>query len=77
MPLKITRGERYLPAAEIYSIKDVQARVPGCFFKMAFFSLLPTTKPLTPRPSMMPASSIFHLLAGLLALMAGIARYGN
>jgi len=76
-PLNITKGGSIAPIAEIHSIKEVQAFDPGCFFYMKRRFLLPTTRPLTPWPSIIPASSIFQRFSGLIARIAGTSNLLN
>ena len=76
-PLKITRGYRLWPAALIYSIKEVQAFNPGCFFWINRFWMLPITSLLSPMPSIILASSIFQRFSGLIALVAGTLSLGH
>src|SRR5688500_18990410 len=66
LALKMTRGSRTTPSAEIHSIIEVQVRVfivlTGT--ELEFSCEEPITSPLMPWPSIMPPSSALYLCRG-------------
>ena len=75
--MKIIRGGRCWLVAEIYLMKEVYALDLGVFCWICCLPDVPSTRPLVPIPSMMPASSILYLLAGLIAVTVGLASCWN
>jgi len=62
----MTNGGKANLVAEIHLMNEVYAFDLGVFHWITFFPDLPTTRPLVPIPSIIPASSILYLLAGLM-----------
>ena len=77
LPFYVTSGGSALPVAEIHSIRDVQARDPGCFLRIERVSDDPRTRPFDPLPSRIPVSSILYRLEALMAMISGMARCLN
>ncbi len=60
LSLKMIRGCRYRPLAEIYSMIVVHSHRPGSFLKVLHFSIIPNIRPLVLILYIRPVSSIFH-----------------
>lgn len=76
-PLKITSSGILALVTKIHFTIVVHIRDSGCFNITAFVADEPTHKPLIPKPSISPVSSIFHLSYGQMSLITGIARRRN
>ena len=62
----MTNGGKANLVAKIHLMNKVYAFDLGVFYWITFLPNLPTTRLLVPIPSIIPASSILYLLAGLI-----------
>ncbi len=77
LPLKMIRGCKYRPLAEIYSMIIVYLHRPRFFLKVLHFLIIPNIRPLALIPYIRPVSSIFYRSVYMTYLMAGRSRNGN
>src|SRR6266699_3190089 len=77
LPLKMTRGYRYRPLAETYSMIVVYSYRLGSFLKVLRFSTIPNIKPLAPIPYIKPVSFIFYRSAYIIFLISNKSKNGN